>query len=49
MSSTPAEQTPAGAEMTGSEWIAEFLARAGCDRVFLLTGGARIHDRRGRA
>lgn len=40
MSSTPAEQTPAGAEMTGSEWIAEFLARAGCDRVFLLTGGA---------
>ena len=26
--------------MNGSEWIAEFLARAGCSRVFLLTGGA---------
>lgn len=26
--------------MTGSDWIAEFLARVGCDRVFLLTGGA---------
>ncbi len=27
-------------EMTGADWIAEFLARAGCRRVFLLTGGA---------
>ncbi len=26
--------------MTGSEYIAEFLARVGSDRVFLLTGGA---------
>jgi acetolactate synthase-1/2/3 large subunit len=26
--------------MNGSEWIAEFLARVGSDRVFLLTGGA---------
>lgn len=34
-----APPAPAGA-MTGSEWIAEFLARVGSDRVFLLTGGA---------
>ena len=26
--------------MTGGEYIAEFLARLGSDRVFLLTGGA---------
>ena len=26
--------------MTGAEYIAEFLARVGSDRVFLLTGGA---------
>src|SRR5215218_1236170 len=26
--------------MTGADYIAEFLARAGCDRVNLLTGGA---------
>jgi acetolactate synthase-1/2/3 large subunit len=26
--------------MTGAEYIAAFLARVGCDRVFLLTGGA---------
>jgi acetolactate synthase-1/2/3 large subunit len=34
-----AQAAPA-ASMTGSEWIAEFLARVGSDRVFLLTGGA---------
>ena len=26
--------------MTGAEYIAEFLARVGSNRVFLLTGGA---------
>ena len=26
--------------MTGAEYIAEFLSRHGCDKVFLLTGGA---------
>lgn len=37
---TAPEATSSQPAMTGSDWIAEFLARAGCDRVFLLTGGA---------
>ena len=35
----PAVAAPAKAR-TGSDWVAEFLARAGADHVFLLTGGA---------
>jgi acetolactate synthase-1/2/3 large subunit len=39
MTQTTPEVIPSS-PMTGADWIAEFLARAGCDRVFLLTGGA---------
>lgn len=40
MSSDIDTTAPTDEQMTGSDWIAEFLARQGCDRVFLLTGGA---------